>query len=140
MSPNVSLPSLQMKLTLPARRAAATAWFDPFPPGPIRKDDPRMVWPQAGADFERNARSATKLPAMVIRLSGTWHPPVPRSITPFFTNLHPWYESFSRPSRSPQVAVGGPVEGRSARGNSVPTKPAFACRLFLVLFTERDLS
>src|SRR5271163_229724 len=35
--------------------------------------------------------------------TGTWRPPVPRSITPFFTNLHPWYESFSPPSRSPQV-------------------------------------
>src|SRR5580658_6573806 len=129
-----------MKLTLPARRAAATAWFDPFAPGPIRKDDPRMVWPQAGADFERNARSATKLPAMVIHLSGTWRPPVPRSITPFFTNLHPSHESFSQTWRSPQVAVCGLVERRSTRGSSLPTKPAFADRLFLVLITGRDVS
>jgi len=55
---------------LGAEAAAATAWFDPFPPGPSRNSDPRMVSPQAGRRGVRNARSATKLPMIVTHFSG----------------------------------------------------------------------
>ena len=38
-----------MKLTSAPSRAAATAWFDPLPPGPSLKLRPRIVSPIRGA-------------------------------------------------------------------------------------------
>src|SRR5258708_6442239 len=68
-SPKVSLPSLQMNATLAPRRAAATAWFEPLPPGPILKSEPITVSPQAGARGVLKARSVMKLPMTVIHRS-----------------------------------------------------------------------
>src|SRR5262249_21821874 len=65
MSPKASLPILEMKVTLPPTRAAATDWFEPLPPGPILKPEPAMVSPITGSRPARNARSATKMPRMV---------------------------------------------------------------------------
>ena len=48
MSPKASGPILEMKVTAPPRRAAATDWFEPLPPGPILKPEPAMVSPIAG--------------------------------------------------------------------------------------------
>src|SRR5256714_3873591 len=66
-SPKASRPSLQTKLTFAPRRAAATAWFDPLPPGPRRNSEPRTVSPHDGRCGVRNERSATKLPITVTR-------------------------------------------------------------------------
>src|SRR5512134_41763 len=60
-APKSSLPSLEMKETLAPARAAATAWFEPLPPGPILKPEPVMVSPILGSRPARNARSATKM-------------------------------------------------------------------------------
>ena len=65
MSPKESSPSLEMKLTRPPARAAATAWLEPLPPGPNLNDWPMSVSPQAGTRSVRKARSATKLPITV---------------------------------------------------------------------------
>src|SRR5579859_6695276 len=65
MSPKGSEPSLEMKLTLPPARAAATAWLEPLPPGPSLNDWPMRVSPHAGTRSVRKARSATKLPITV---------------------------------------------------------------------------
>src|SRR5579885_2608523 len=62
MRPNASRPSLLMKAVRPPRRAAATAWLEPLPPGPVRKRLPSTVSPQTGRRGVRNARSATKMP------------------------------------------------------------------------------
>src|SRR5580704_10988671 len=66
MSAKSSSPTLLMKWTFAPRRAAATDWFDPFPPGPRRNSDPKTVSPQTGRDLVRKARSATKMPKMLM--------------------------------------------------------------------------
>jgi hypothetical protein len=63
-APNSSLPSREMIVTAAPTRAAATAWFEPLPPGPILKPEPAIVSPIPGMRPARNARSATKMPRM----------------------------------------------------------------------------
>ena len=58
--------------------AAATAWFDPLPPGPITKFLPRIVSPSTGIFSPKKTRSATKIPSILIdiiiyRLSKQYH-------------------------------------------------------------------
>src|SRR5262245_50920111 len=62
MSPKASQPILVTNVTLAPTRAAATAWFEPLPPGPILKPEPNSVSPIAGIRPARNARSATNTP------------------------------------------------------------------------------
>src|SRR5262252_7293648 len=64
MSPKASPPILLTNVTLAPTRAAATDWFEPLPPGPMRKPEPKMVSPIAGRRSARNARSATNTPRM----------------------------------------------------------------------------
>ena len=61
-SPKASLPIREMKVTPAPARAAATAWFDPLPPGPIANPEPAIVSPIAGRLPARKARSTTKTP------------------------------------------------------------------------------
>src|SRR5579883_280223 len=63
-APNSSLPSREMNVTAAPARAAATAWFEPLPPGPILKLEPMIVSPRPGIRPARKARSATKMPRM----------------------------------------------------------------------------
>src|SRR5262249_39662158 len=63
ISPKAS-PILLTNTTLAPTRAAATDWFEPLPPGPMRKPEPKMVSPIAGSRSARNARSATNTPRM----------------------------------------------------------------------------
>jgi len=53
ISANGSWPSRVMKETSAPRRAAATAWLEPLPPGPNAKPVPRMVSPMRGARAAR---------------------------------------------------------------------------------------
>ena len=46
--PKMSLPVLQMKETLPPRRATVTAWLAPLPPGFMKKVPPMTVSPGRG--------------------------------------------------------------------------------------------
>lgn len=62
MLPNASFPILQMKLTRAPARAAATAWFEPLPPGPIEKLLPAIVSPIFGKRLATYAASATNTP------------------------------------------------------------------------------
>src|SRR5260370_27483391 len=55
-------PSLVIRRTSALSRAAATAWFEPFPPGPILNASPRMVSPHFGIRLVRQVRSATNAP------------------------------------------------------------------------------
>src|SRR5215510_9933169 len=64
ISPKASPPILLTNVTLAPTRAAATDWFEPLPPGPIRKPEPKIVSPIAGNRSARNARSATNTPRM----------------------------------------------------------------------------
>ena len=68
ISAKASLPTQVMRLTLPPALAAATAWFEPLPPGPMAKPSPKMVSPITGRRLARNERSATKIPR--IEMSG----------------------------------------------------------------------
>ncbi len=61
--PNASSPSRESICTSAPARAAATAWFDPLPPGPSANPLPISVSPQPGSRAARNATSATKLPS-----------------------------------------------------------------------------
>src|SRR5262249_47135324 len=64
ISPKASPPILLTNVTLAPTRAAATDWFEPLPPGPMRKPEPKIVSPIAGSRSARNARSATNTPRM----------------------------------------------------------------------------
>ena len=48
-SPNESSPTAVRNVTSAPRRAAPTAWFDPFPPWSVRNSDPISVSPRSGA-------------------------------------------------------------------------------------------
>src|SRR5437762_2393644 len=69
MAANSSLPSFDMKVTSAPARAAATAWFEPLPPGPILKPEPAIVSPMPGMRPARKARSATKMPRIATPLA-----------------------------------------------------------------------
>src|SRR5215510_4866154 len=75
ISPKASPPILLTNVTLAPTRAAATDWFEPLPPGPMRKPDPKIVSPIAGSRPARNARSATNTP----RIATPSFPPLMRS-------------------------------------------------------------
>ena len=62
ISPFLSLPIFEIKFTLPLSLAAAIAWFDPFPPGPIICCEPRIVCPFSGIALDIKQRSATNTP------------------------------------------------------------------------------
>src|SRR5687768_10183265 len=51
-----------MNVTSAPTRAAATDWFDPFPPGPSLKSEPIKVSPVEGWRSALNATSATNTP------------------------------------------------------------------------------
>jgi hypothetical protein len=68
MSPKASRPILETRVTAAPHRAAATAWLEPFPPGPMANPDPAIVSPTAGIRIARNARSATNMPRMATPL------------------------------------------------------------------------
>ena len=70
-------------------RAAATAWLEPFPPGPSLKLNPSTVSPQAGSFGVRKARSATKIPMMVIGRPAMACSPQLGLTTPFLTMMQP---------------------------------------------------
>jgi hypothetical protein len=59
IAPKASLPRRVQKTTCAPARAAATAWFEPLPPGPIAKAEPAMVSPIKGMRSARNVRSVT---------------------------------------------------------------------------------
>ena len=67
MAPIASAPTAPTKLTAPPRRAAAIAWFAPFPPGPVVERMPETVSPRSGARSTNATRSALQLPTTVIR-------------------------------------------------------------------------
>src|SRR3982751_2572356 len=71
ISPKESRPSRDTKVNCAPARAAATAWFEPLPPGPMAKPEPAMVSPTAGIRPARKARSATKMPRMATPLLAT---------------------------------------------------------------------
>lgn len=48
-TPNPSAPTAPIITTSPPRRAAATAWLAPLPPGTVRKARPVTVSPSRGA-------------------------------------------------------------------------------------------
>ncbi len=66
ISAKASRPSRVMKETLPPAFAAAAAWFEPLPPGPMRKPWPRIVSPMIGRRGAVKARSATKMPRIAM--------------------------------------------------------------------------
>jgi len=57
--PNASLPMRVQNTTSAPARAAATAWFEPLPPGPILNALPAIVSPINGMRSARNVRSVT---------------------------------------------------------------------------------
>ena len=62
LSPKISLPTLQMNLTFPPRRCAATAWFAPLPPAPIVNTPPSTVSPGRGSSLVFTVMSVLLLP------------------------------------------------------------------------------
>ena len=54
------------KKELAPKRAVPTAWFDPFPPGPISKSEPISVSPKIGIRLVRSVMPTAKLPTTVI--------------------------------------------------------------------------
>jgi hypothetical protein len=65
-TPNVSLPSFPRMVTAAPRRAAATAWFAPFPPEKVRNVDPATVSPARGMWLEEATKSRLILPTTTI--------------------------------------------------------------------------
>ncbi len=62
MAPKTSLPTRPTMLAVAPMRAAATAWFAPFPPGAVKKLCPRSGSPQSGKRGARTTRSILMLP------------------------------------------------------------------------------
>ena len=68
ISPNVSLPILVMNIISAPALRAATAWFEPFPPGPSLNEFPITVSPWRGILLVLKVRSTTKMPRIEIGL------------------------------------------------------------------------
>src|ERR1700710_750685 len=66
MRPKSSSPSLAMNCTFAPSRATAIAWFEPLPPGPMRKPLPMTVSVHSGRRGVRKVRSAAKMPITMI--------------------------------------------------------------------------
>ena len=91
--PNISFPILVTNLTFPPALWAATAWLDPFPPGPIINPVPSRVSPARGRPLDRLVRSAAKLPntTMPISLPPVLSLPTVYSIFPLLNSPRPFH-------------------------------------------------
>ena len=74
-APNMSRPMRPMNATRPPARAAATAWFAPFPPGAMAKAPPRTVSPGRGMRSALTIMSVLELPTTTIATSDMRRPP-----------------------------------------------------------------
>ena len=66
-SPNASAPTQPIIATRAPSRAAATAWFNPLPPGSVWNAEPMTVSPARGRDGASATRSMFRLPATTTR-------------------------------------------------------------------------
>ena len=66
MLASLSAPRMAMREDRAPSLAVATAWFEPFPPGPMSKSEPSMVSPKIGNLDALMVRPTAKLPTTVI--------------------------------------------------------------------------